>query len=188
MIKFALTPTRELDSAGPDVEPGTIWTLDPVPQPAWAPVYLGGTVDPETLEVIGGAWEDPNAPVVDPNADLNNAKAQAYIINNDAYASATLAITDGYPDLEKDTWPTQDREIKAWQLNNDASTPWIDTAAAIRGLDRLVYIQKTLTKIAQFEQASAFLTGLRQRYEDQIKAATQITQIEAIVYNYSFSQ
>lgn len=113
------------------------------------------------------------------------ARTEALRANNEAYNLATLSITKDYPQLEKDTWPTQDKEIKAYKADNTASTPWIDTAAAVRGLTRADYIARTVSKIAMFEQASAYLTGLRQKYEDRIKASTDADEIEAIQFVYN---
>lgn len=91
--------------------------------------------------------------------------------NTTAYNEATTALTADYPQLEKDTWPTQNEEATAWAADPvAASTPWIDRAAAERGIDREEYIRRTLVKARQFKVMSAFLTGRRQRYEDQIKA------------------
>lgn len=93
------------------------------------------------------------------------------VANIDAYNSATLALTADYPQLEKDTWPTQDKESRAWVADPEgALTPWIDRAATERGIDREEYLRRTLAKAEQFKLLSAFLTGRRQRYEDQIKA------------------
>lgn len=91
--------------------------------------------------------------------------------NNSAYEAATQALTADYPQLEKDTWPTQNEQAAAWVADPvNASTPWIDRAAAERGIDREEYLRRTLVKAEQFKILSAFLTGRRQRYEDQIKA------------------
>ncbi|WP_337056285.1 hypothetical protein [Pseudomonas sp. USHLN015] len=98
-------------------------------------------------------------------------RAQWLSKNNLAYESATTALTANYPQLEKDTWPTQDEESKAWVADPEgAPTPWIDLAASERGLAREEYLRRTLVKSRQFKVLSAFLTGRRQRYEDQIKA------------------
>lgn len=91
--------------------------------------------------------------------------------NNTAYTETTKRLTADYPQLEKDTWPTQNEEASAWVADPaGAATPWIDRAAAERGIDREEYIRRTLIKARQFKVMSAFLTGRRQRYEDQIKA------------------
>lgn len=100
--------------------------------------------------------------------ELQSARLKA---NNAAYSAATVAITADYPQLEKDTWPTQDKESKAWLVDPDnALTPWIDRAALTRGIDRVEYLRRTLAKAQQFEMVSSYLTGTRQKYEDQIKA------------------
>ncbi|SDS22018.1 hypothetical protein SAMN05216421_1122 [Halopseudomonas xinjiangensis] len=91
--------------------------------------------------------------------------------NNAAYNAATDALTGDYPQLEKDTWPTQDTETKTWLASpGNAETPWIDRAAKERGIDKEEYVRRTLIKSRQFKVMSAFLTGRRQKYEDQIKA------------------
>ncbi|WP_278397758.1 hypothetical protein [Stutzerimonas kunmingensis] len=91
--------------------------------------------------------------------------------NSAAYEAATRALTADYPQLEKDTWPTQNEEASAWVAYPvGAATPWIDRAAAERGIDREEYIRRTLIKARQFKVMSSFLTGRRQRYDDQIKA------------------
>jgi hypothetical protein len=97
--------------------------------------------------------------------------AAKFATNNAAYTTATDALTADYPQREKDTWPTQNEQAAAWVADPDnASTPWIDRAASERGIDREEYLRRTLVKAEQFKILSAFLTGRRQRYEDQIKA------------------
>lgn len=116
---------------------------------------------------------------------LEDSKRSYLRLNNNTYEAAIQQHTSAYPQSEKDTWPTQDREIKAWVIDpENALTPWIDAAAAVRGVSREDYLQRTLAKTQQFEQLSAYLTGLRQRYEDQIKSSTTHEQLESIVFNY----
>jgi len=91
--------------------------------------------------------------------------------SNAAYEAMTRQLTGDYPQLEKDTWATQDIEVQQWIAEPDSAlTPWIDRAAAERGLGREDYLRRTIIKAAQFKVMSAFLTGRRQKYEDQIKA------------------
>jgi len=98
-------------------------------------------------------------------------KAKRVSANNEAYTKATAAHTADYPQLEKDTWPTQNEQAAAWVADPEgAITPWIDVAARERGIDREEYLRRTLVKAEQFKILSAFLTGRRQRYEDEIKA------------------
>jgi hypothetical protein len=95
------------------------------------------------------------------------------LASNSAYELATHAIAADYPQLEKDTWPTQDKESKSWVADPvNAVTPWIDHAALWRGLEREEYLRRTLAKAKQFEVISSYLTGTRQKYEDLIKAGS----------------
>lgn len=115
---------------------------------------------------------------------LDELKTFKLLKNNKTYEEKVTFYTSSYPQMEKDTWPTQAREIMAWQADSAASTPWIDIASTARGIAREDYIQRTLNKLQQFEQLSANLTGLRQKYEDQIKSATSESELEAIILSY----
>lgn len=105
-------------------------------------------------------------------AAMPDAEAQAIKLgeNNDAYSAAVRSLTANYPQLEKDTWPTQDAESSAWLADPvSAETPWINRAAQVRGIDREEYLRRTLVKARQFVIMSAWLTGRRQNYEQAIK-------------------
>lgn len=105
-----------------------------------------------------------------PPAPTEPPMAERLRENNAAYEAATGQLTADYPQLEKDTWPTQDQEASAWlQDPLGAQTPWVDRAAQVRGLDREEYLRRTLVKARQFVIMSAWLTGRRQGYEDAIK-------------------
>lgn len=122
-------------------------------------LYVEG-VDQADLDLALASY-DPNAALVPSRISANNA----------AYETATKALTADYPQMEKDTWPTQNEQTAAWVADPmNAATPWIDRAAAERGIDREEYLRRTLVKAEQFKILSAFLTGRRQRYEDQIKS------------------
>lgn len=92
--------------------------------------------------------------------------------NNAGYEAAITKMTAAYPPSEIATWERQRSEVMAWSLDSTTSTPWIDAAATARGINRELYLNKTLEKSNQFAAASAYLTGLRQRYETQVHAAS----------------
>lgn len=128
--------------------------------------------DPENTDWVEyQRWLDegnePN-PIPEPSQEEN--QRQLLNQNNAAYTAMTSQLTGDYPQLEKDTWPTQDKEVQGWIEDPDnAATPWIDLAASERDLDREEYIRRTIIKAAQFKVMSSFLTGRRQKYEDAIK-------------------
>ena len=97
--------------------------------------------------------------------------------NNAAYESAIARLTTDYPPSEIATWERQRAEAMAWHLDDTSPTPWIDIAAQARGIPRADYLARTYAKAAQFAQASAYLTGLRQRYETEIKAAVDPSSV-----------
>lgn len=107
----------------------------------------------------------PPAPSIE---DLRVAKLTE--INNAASAVAAK-LTEGYPDFEIQTWNDQQREALTWEANNATPTPTVDRMAGYRGIDRVLYLQKTVAKVHHFQQASAYLVGTRQRYVDQANAA-----------------
>lgn len=135
---------------------------------------LAGMLTGEHVQIIDGVFvvgpKPEPEPEPDPEPTPEQLLAQRLSASNSQYEQATAALTEDYPQLEKDTWPTQDAESAAWLLDPlGASTPWIDRAAAVRGLDREEYLRRTLVKARQFVIMSAWLTGRRQGYEDAIK-------------------
>lgn len=94
---------------------------------------------------------------------------QLKIINN-KYSELVKGLVDGTPDSERESWPKQELEAKAWSLNNSAQTPYIDGLAESRGVDRVWLIGKINEKVALYESAHSKLTGFRQSLEDAIKA------------------
>lgn len=136
---------------------------------------LAGMQASEHVQIIDGVFfvgpKPEPEPEPEPELTPDQLKKLRLQANNGAYEKATAALTADYPQLEKDTWPTQDAESSAWLLDPlGAVTPWIDRAAAVRGLDREEYLRRTLVKARQFVIMSSWLTGRRQGYEDAIKA------------------
>lgn len=67
---FLLNEDRSFSGEYTNVEAGMglesgLWTEDAPPQPMWAARYVGGQVDPKSLQVSGGSWEDPGAPTLE---------------------------------------------------------------------------------------------------------------------------
>tara|TARA_R110001606_G_C15332499_1_gene645714 strand:+ start:733 stop:1143 length:411 start_codon:yes stop_codon:yes gene_type:complete len=105
--------------------------------------------------------------------------------NNAAFEQAMSALTSEYPEGEIKSWDRQRDEAIAWEQNSSATTPWIDIAAQTRGIDREVYLARTVTKVHLFADASAFLVGRRQAIDDAIRAATNSGELEAIAIDYT---
>jgi hypothetical protein len=115
-------------------------------------------------------------------AELKAAKLRE--VNTQAEAIAAQ-LTAGYPDFERDTWPDQQAEVLAWNADNTAPTPCLDTLAQYRGIDPVLYRQKTLAKVQAYRKAGWYLAGTRQGYEDRIKAAATQSDLDAITITFT---
>lgn len=87
-----------------------------------------------------------------------------------AYGSAMAALTEGYPENEVRSWPKQEAEARAWSADARVSTPWIDGAAAGRGISKAEFVEKILAHAASFAPLYGELTGKRQKLRDEIAA------------------
>lgn len=76
-----------------------------------------------------------------------------------------------YSDIERETFGIQKDEAKAWQEDNAAATPFIDSLAQKRGIDRITMIQKVIDAMQALQDMSMAIVSEQQSKEDQIKAA-----------------
>lgn len=128
---------------------------------------------------------------------------QARIAKLDEANSKAQALADqltaGYPEFERATWRDQKVEALAWDADNTKPTPYIDALALQRGIDRVLYLQKTVAKVTTYQDTAQKLVGQRQKYVDQITAitvgpapgypdeASAKAALDAIVINYVLS-
>lgn len=117
---------------------------------------------------------------INPPVTVEQAKARKHAEINAAFSDAATALTDGYPDAEKLTWPVQQQEALAWDADNNSPTPYLDSVASARGIDEVEMRQLTLAQVQAFRTASAGLVGTRQRLRDQIDAAESVETVESI--------
>jgi hypothetical protein len=149
----------------------------------WKPVLpvdppiagAGQVVEPsapvKSGEQWGYGWSVRDLTEAELNSQQANALNAAIETNNAGYEDAIASLTAGYPPSEIATWERQREESVSWDADNAAATPWIDIAAQARGIPRTDYLGRTYAKAVLFAQASAYLTGLRQRYESAINIA-----------------
>jgi hypothetical protein len=96
--------------------------------------------------------------------------AAAHSRINGAYESAVNALTAGYPDTEIASWPKQEGEARAYLANNAALTPWIDGAAALRGLAKADLVALIIGNADALAPIHGAMTGKRQSLRDAIDA------------------
>lgn len=144
------------------------------------------TLEEGTPVEIEGVWTQTWVVIAGEFPSLNSLKSKATLENNAAFEAAMKNLTSAYPPSEIQSWEVQRQEALAWQADNETPTPWITTAAMVRGVERLEYLARTLSKIEAFSSASAFLIGRRQNIDDAIRAAEDAAALSAVVISYSF--
>lgn len=102
--------------------------------------------------------------------------AAAHARINTAYESAVMELTAGYPQNEIASWPKQEAEARAWIADNNTATPWIDSAAAARGISKEEFITKVIAQADALAPLHGALSGKRQNLRDQIDALADPTQ------------
>lgn len=125
-----------------------------------------------------------------PNADtmlsgLEHAKTMKLSEINGAYETAIAALTPTYPDSERLTFDKQEAEARAYIADSNADTPLLSALAEGRGIDRAELVRRVIAKADAFSSASGLITGLRQRYEDMLDAATTVEAVNAIPVTYN---
>ena len=103
---------------------------------------------------------------------------------NSGYDSAVSAYMKTYPEAELLTFDKQEKEAMEWTADNSASTPFLDGLARARGIDKANLVSRVIKKAKAFQTAIAALTGVRQKYEDEIDAATTVEELEKIAPVY----
>lgn len=117
------------------------------------------------VDAWGAAAPQPAAPTTP-----SEPKTAALNRINSAYQAAIAAMTSGYPKDEIESWPKQEAEARAWLSDPGIETPWMDGAAAGRGISRPQLAAKIMDSVKRFAVEHGQLTGKRQKLRDQVTA------------------
>lgn len=93
-----------------------------------------------------------------------------------------LQITNPYTLEERDTWPTQVAEAKAYSANNTSPTPMLSAIVTQRGNTLADQVQKILANEAAFKDAVGYVMGIQQKKLDLIAAATIVQEVTSVVW------
>ena len=161
-----------------DVDP-----LGAIP-PMSAPIAPPETTGSEVAAWSGSAWvvlpERP--PVPGPTlADAKATKSTEILTGSDA---AMNLITSSYSENEKLSWPKQEAEAKALLADPNAPAPLLRGIADTRGIALTTLRDKVLANVEASEALTALILGTQQRYEDAVKAATTVEEVQAIEVKY----
>lgn len=162
-----------LQQIGGDCPPGFILMAGERPEPDFVASPAGEWIDPATLRSLADVKAAKLAEV--------NAAAEAFV--------REMSRIDTYPEFEQKTWPTQEAEAEAWFAVDEAErvpglVPWCAHAATRRGISLADFMTRVQAKVTAFKTLTADVSGDRQRLEDQIMAATEVSQVDAITINW----
>lgn len=88
-----------------------------------------------------------------------------------AYSDAINVIAAQYPDTERDSWPKQEAEARAYLAESSAATPLLSAIATARGITVADLAARVLTNAAAYSVAGGEIIGRRQARMDAIAAA-----------------
>ena len=102
--------------------------------------------------------------------ELTNAEVSPYLLTdiNAGYQREIALITSGTPISEISTWTKQESEARAYLLDSNALTPFIDAICLARDCDKSYLVGKIIEKADAYAIAVGTLTGVRQRLEKEI--------------------
>lgn len=134
-------------------------------------------------------WQDGSWVLTDDGTaqQLADAKAAKLIAIAQAAQQFIAQITqaDTVPEFERLTWPAQAREAELWDADKTADTPTLAAIAQQRGVDLDLLRQKALQKARAYQALVVTIAGQRQKKEDQINAAADLSALNAITITYA---
>lgn len=107
---------------------------------------------------------------------------------NATYENMVLNLVKATPATERESWPKQEQEAKAYTLDAQAATPYVDSLALNRNVPREILLSKILEKVALYEVAHSTLTGQRQAKEDALNALDRETVTHEDVFAIGWAQ
>lgn len=104
-------------------------------------------------------------------ADILSAK-RAEIAAAARTALAPVLLT--YPEWERDTWPTQEKEARAWLADPAAATPLLDTIAQSRGLELGDLVARVISKAAEYKTVAGAVVARHRTLVEAAEAAAAL--------------
>lgn len=138
------------------------------------------------LELVNGVvqWTVPPPPQL-PQLTDDELKAGQIDKINASYTTAVSTLTDGYPVDEIQSWIKQEREARAWLVDNNTATPLLTAMSTARNITLSDLVTKVINKADAFTATYGDYTGKRQKLRDQVDALPPnfpIEDLNAIVW------
>ena len=95
---------------------------------------------------------------------------KSYLLSkaNADFEAAISSLTSSIPTSEISTWTKQESEARAYLLDSNALTPFIDAICLARDCDKSYLVGKIIEKADAYAIAVGTLTGIRQKLEKEI--------------------
>jgi len=123
-------------------------------------------------------FDTKNYRIINP---LEKKKIDVLIDIKNKFNNKMKELAAKYPETERDTWPIQQAEWSEWVKDPDnAKTPFVDSLAAARGIDRETLLERIGVKVTEI----AALLGKKQAFEDQVAQAETLEDLEAISISF----
>jgi len=119
---------------------------------------------------------------IDENDLLNLLKKSITNYINKLFTNAISTITNMYPEHEQMTWDQQEQEARAYLNDPDnADVILIKNIAEVRGLKLRELAGKIVEKANAYKNLVSLAIGYRQKAEDMLESATDMSSFEAVV-------
>lgn len=111
------------------------------------------------------------------NYKVENGEVKSYEKTDNSYLLSKLnsdfesrisQLTSSTPQSEISTWTKQESEARAYLLDNNTFTPFIDAICDARGVEKDYLVSKIIEKADAYAVAVGMLTGIRQKLEKEI--------------------
>ena len=119
---------------------------------------------------------------VNPDQDITVRKVSKIAEIDAAYNAAISVISASYPETERNSWPKQEAEARAWTANNTAVTPLLSSIATARGSTIADICARVITNADAYAVYAGGMIGKRQAKMIAIAAATTIVELDAILW------
>ncbi len=103
------------------------------------------------------------------------------------YGAVIEKLVEGYPKVERDSWPQQVDEARDFQANPATPTPWLTACAEKRGIEKADLAQKILAMNTPYRVAHGSATGTRQKAEALLNEAKTVEDVNAVMWDFSTS-
>lgn len=111
---------------------------------------------------------------------LEQAKAEKLQSVNGTCDALMKELVATYPDMEVSTFYKQEEEARAILAGETPKTNMLVVLAAERGIEVHELAQRVIAKSEGFAAATGFYMGQRQKMEDEIDAAQNVAELDAI--------